>query len=138
MKRYGFEATDEELTAIIRRVDVSADASASFAEFEEAIKPMNIEESDNEERVDKEDNPYEYDRYRQHHAFKTHKSPQLANPSRVKMENLMHSYYMQTTPSKGNSQQFTSPYREEDSYRSPPSKKYNADEMPYSRTYYES
>lgn len=40
LERNGFAPTEEELTAIIRRIDVSADASASFAEFEEAIRPV--------------------------------------------------------------------------------------------------
>ena len=40
LRRYGFAPTEEELTAIIRRIDVSADANCSFAEFEEALRPV--------------------------------------------------------------------------------------------------
>jgi Ca2+-binding EF-hand superfamily protein len=39
LKRAGHYPTEEEVIAIIRRVDTNADSSISYAEFSEAIKP---------------------------------------------------------------------------------------------------
>jgi hypothetical protein len=40
LKRAGHYPTEEEVIAIIRRVDTNADSSISYAEFSEAIKPQ--------------------------------------------------------------------------------------------------
>lgn len=40
LRRNGFAPTEEELTAIVRRIDVSGDACWSYAEFEESLSPV--------------------------------------------------------------------------------------------------
>ena len=78
LQRNGFKPTDEELTAIIRRMDVSADAKVSFAEFEEAMRPASS-------------------------VSQYNTNPKLSNPSIIKLENLKSGYYVDELPpqSKG-------------------------------------
>jgi Ca2+-binding EF-hand superfamily protein len=40
MKRAGHYPNEEEIVAAIRRLDLDADSSVSYAEFSEAIKPQ--------------------------------------------------------------------------------------------------
>jgi Ca2+-binding EF-hand superfamily protein len=40
LKRAGHYPTEEEVIAIVRRLDTNADSSVSYAEFSEAIKPQ--------------------------------------------------------------------------------------------------
>lgn len=40
LKKAGHYPTEEEVIAIIRRLDTNADSSVSYAEFSEAIKPQ--------------------------------------------------------------------------------------------------
>ena len=46
LKTNGFIATERDLTAIIRRLDLNADAKISFTEFAEAIRPVIVSASD--------------------------------------------------------------------------------------------
>ena len=92
LRRCGFAPTDEELTAIIRRIDVSADALVSYAEFEEAMRPIKLKETDFEttaspRRALRKEEP------RLLSPTKSHINPKLANPSKIKIENLMSGYY---------------------------------------------
>ena len=110
MRRTGFAPTEEELTAIIRRIDVSADANCSYAEFEEALRPVVLEE---------------FEQYSRSSA------PKLANPSRVKLENLSKGGYLQTDETNFEAKS-GSPYKSAEKPR-----KYNPEEIPISKSYYE-
>ena len=134
LSRNGFAPTEEELTAIIRRIDVSADANASFPEFAEALKPVYLEDQPAEDLGDqRQDNQWGYgDRG---HATRQI-SPKLANPSKVKIENLRSGGYDQFVhEEKMDAQEYKS--SQKGAYRTPGKKKYNAEEMPIARSYYE-
>jgi Ca2+-binding EF-hand superfamily protein len=108
--RNGFKATDEELTAIIRRMDVSADAKVSFAEFEEAMRPA--------------------------HSVKPKKGDyKLSNPSLVKLENLKSGYYADEAPQKQKEVHFGDKLGSPSTYKSPV-KKSTREEYAHSRTSY--
>lgn len=123
LRRYGFAPTEEELTAIIRRIDVSADASASYAEFEEALKPVIIEGKQSEDDL----------------AWGHHNHdivPKLANPSKVKMENLR-TYNQSSFELSGSGDKHMSyNYTQETKHGSSGKKGYKAEELPISRSYY--
>eukprot|EP00343_Euplotes_focardii_P004688 CAMPEP_0205811324 /NCGR_PEP_ID=MMETSP0205-20121125/15505_1 /ASSEMBLY_ACC=CAM_ASM_000278 /TAXON_ID=36767 /ORGANISM="Euplotes focardii, Strain TN1" /LENGTH=186 /DNA_ID=CAMNT_0053090343 /DNA_START=277 /DNA_END=833 /DNA_ORIENTATION=- len=87
LRRNGFAPTEEELTAVIRRIDVSADASCSYAEFEEALRPVVLENRD--------DTIYE---------------PKLANPSKVKLENLQTKEFLEEGQAEGSGLKSRSKY----------------------------
>lgn len=110
LRRNGFAPTEEELTAIIRRIDVSADANCSYSEFEEALRPVVLED---------------FEQYSRSSA------PKLANPSKVKLENLSKGGYLHTSESNFEAKH-ESPYRQGHK-----SHKYNPEEMPISKSYYE-
>ncbi len=40
LKKAGHYPTEEEVVAIIRRLDLNADSSISYAEYSEALKPQ--------------------------------------------------------------------------------------------------
>lgn len=132
LKRNGFAATEEELTAIIRRIDVSADASASYAEFEEALRPVEV--GVNQEAQYQSNRNYEgSDSYRNRGV-----APKLANPSKVKLENLRAGGYYGFESSeekdyvkKKATQRDNNPYSAEKMQ-----KKYNPEEMPLSKSHY--
>lgn len=93
LRRNGFAPTDEELTAIIRRIDVSADARISYPEFEEAMKPVIITPKDSKGGISSRDYD-EKDKYKGTYKNRDYKfEPKLANPSKVKLENLRSGYY---------------------------------------------
>lgn len=135
LSRNGFAPTEEELTAIIRRIDVTADANASFPEFAEALQPVYLDNQQPAEGLgdQREDNRWEY-------GSKGHPSrqitPKLANPSRVKIENLRAGYYAEFANEE---MMDTEGYQSQQkgAYRSPGKKKYNAEEIPIARSYYE-
>lgn len=119
LRRMGFQATEEEITAIIRRLDVSADAKVSFAEFEEAMRVSTTAKPTSEYQNDRE---YEYRQdYGSHkndagshssHHFK------LSNPSIVKLENLNYGYYLHEPKPRVKEVRISSP-RDEATYESP-------------------
>ena len=92
LRRWGFAPTDEEITAIIRRIDVSADALISFAEFEEAMRPVKLSDSDLEFKEISDDRQKE-ELPKAKYKNKSEFHPKLANPSKIKIENLMTGYY---------------------------------------------
>jgi Ca2+-binding EF-hand superfamily protein len=134
LRRNGFAPTEEELTAIIRRIDVSADASASFAEFEEALQPVEIDTAD----VNNNDYNNQYSKggisYRG-----THESAKLANPSLVKLENLRTGYYDVTYSDNQKKQSAGSSHSSQHASQKMGNskKKYDASEMPISPSYYQ-
>ena len=109
LKKSGFAATDEELTSIIRRLDVWADSKVSYPEFEEAMMPAGA-------------------------SSRSSKDYKLSNPSIVKLENLSKGYFVSDAPPKQKEVEF-SKYDSPLKYESP-TKKYEVDEFPISRSYY--
>jgi Ca2+-binding EF-hand superfamily protein len=133
LKRNGFAATEEELTAIIRRIDVSADASASYAEFDEALKPVEV--GRNQEEQYQINRNYEgSDSYRSRGV-----APKLANPSKVKLENLKSGgYYGFDSSEEKDFVKKKAPARENNPYNSEKmQKKYNPEELPISKSHYQ-
>ncbi|CAI2371488.1 unnamed protein product [Moneuplotes crassus] len=110
LRKNGFASTEEELTAIVRRIDVSADGRCSYNEFEESLKPVVLDE------------PSEYE-----------SAPKLSNPSRVKIENLRAGGYMFPAETSHDSRGKESTYAFKDSNFS---KKYLPEELPISSSYY--
>jgi Ca2+-binding EF-hand superfamily protein len=113
LKRNGFAPTDEELTAIIRRIDVSAEASCSYNEFEEALRPVILDN---------------------YNGRSSTGEPKLANPSKVKLENLQKGLYSNMVIEEN-------PYAHEKSpaknIQNSNHKNYNPEEIPISKSYYE-
>lgn len=109
LRRHGFAATEDELTAIIRRMDVSADAKVSFVEFEEAMRPIELNKKNNE-------------------GFK------LSNPSIIKIDNLRHGYYSSYISGVQKGVSLSS--KESPSKYSSPSKIPSYNEIPVSRSHY--
>lgn len=113
LRRNGFAPTEEELTAIIRRIDVSADARCSYSEFEEALRPVILD----------------------NYSGKYNKTqPKLANPSKVKLENLRTGLYTDMVTENDFRAHEESPVKN----KSTSGKiKHNPEEMPISKSYYE-
>lgn len=109
LRKHGFAATEEELTAIIRRMDVSADAKVSFVEFEEAMRPIDLKDSHTD-------------------GFK------LSNPSKIKLDNLMNGYFASSL--SGPLKEVHFEYKGSPSKYSSPTKKQAPSEIPISRSHY--